>query len=62
MITSYQETAKLLLHIERNSHSTDLESVNSVELHELINMCMSFVIKRREELRIESAIATVSSA
>ena len=62
MITSYQETAKLLLHIERSSHSTGLENVNSVELHELINICMSFVIKRREELRIESARATVSNA
>ncbi|KRZ99661.1 uncharacterized protein AC631_04568 [Debaryomyces fabryi] len=53
MISSFQETAKLLLHIERSEAPLDLESANSVSIHELIIICMSYVFKRREEIRME---------
>ena len=53
IISSFQETAKLLLHIERSTQPINLESTNSVSVHELIIICMSYVFKRREEIRIE---------
>ncbi|CUM51174.1 unnamed protein product [Debaryomyces fabryi] len=59
---SFQETSKLVLHIERTSESPDLENINSVGLYELINICMSLVLKRRQENKIETDRAAVSSA
>lgn len=53
IISSFQETAKLLLHIERNEEPINFESANSVSVHELIIICMSYVFKRREEIRLE---------
>ncbi|CUM54981.1 unnamed protein product [Debaryomyces tyrocola] len=61
IISSFQETAKLLLHIERSTQPIDLESTNSVSVHELIIICMSYVFKRREEIRVERRRAARSN-
>lgn len=58
---SFQETAKLVLNIEQSSESLDLESINSVGLYELIDMCMSLVLKRREENKIETERAVIAT-
>lgn len=53
IISSFQETAKLLLHIEKSTQPIELESTKSVSVQELIIICMSYVFKRREEIRVE---------
>lgn len=53
IISSFQETAKLLLHIEKSTQPIDLEGINSVSNHELIFICMSYVFKRIEENRMD---------
>lgn len=61
-ISSLQETAKLVLYTELSKETLELESINSVGLYELINMCMSLVLKRRQENKIETNRAVISNA
>lgn len=61
IVSSFQETAKLLLQIPPGGEDPNPESTDSVGINELIFCCMSMVFKRQEEIRVEAArIATTS--